>query len=68
MKNPRNAGRKPKHGVQTEHLRVRVPQTVNDRLNAEAVRRGVTRSDVVVQTLDQSLPGGAAADAADAFE
>lgn len=68
MKNPRNAGRKPKYGVSTRKTSVNVPQPLDDRLTAEAVRRGVGRSDIIVQVLDDALPGGAVTGDADAFE
>jgi hypothetical protein len=71
MKNPRNAGRKPKYGVPTERMSLHVPEPINSRLTDEASRRGTTKSEVVIQALDAALPGGAetiAAGVADAFE
>lgn len=71
MKNPRNAGRKPKYGVPTERMSLHVPEPINTRLTDEANRRGTTKSEVVIQALDTALPGGpdrAVAGVADAFE
>ncbi len=69
MKNPRNAGRKPKYGVPTERMSLHVPETISTRLTDEANRRGTTKSDVVIAALDAALPGGPElAGAADAFE
>lgn len=71
MKNPRNAGRKPKYGVPTERMSLHVPEHIGSRLADEANRRGTTKSDVVIQTLDAALPGGpdrAVAGGADAFD
>ena len=68
MKNPRNAGRKPKYGVPTERMSLHVPEPINVRLSDEATRRGTTKSEVVIQVLEAALPGGSVASVADAFE
>jgi hypothetical protein len=71
LKNPRNAGRKPKYGVPTSKMSLHVPEPINTRLSDEATRRGTTKSEVVIQALDAALPGGpdgAVAGVADAFD
>lgn len=64
--NPRNAGAKPKYGVPTQRMVVRVPEPIADRIALHASAIGKTRSEVVVEVLDAGVPG--AAPAGGAFE
>ncbi len=67
MKNPRNAGRKPKYGVPTRKTTINVPHPLDTRIDDEATRRGVTRSEVVIQALNETLPGEPKLAGVDAF-
>ena len=45
------AGPKPKHGEPTVQTAIRLPASMADWIIAEAERRGVSRSDVIVEML-----------------
>lgn len=59
MKNPRNAGRKPKYQDGSQKMSLRLPNTLHARLTEEAERIGKPKTEVVVAALDGALPGGA---------
>ncbi len=58
MKNPRNAGRKPKYLDGSQKMSMRMPHKLHDRLVDEAARSGKPKTEVVIDALDAALPGG----------